>query len=120
MRLPNLGAASLFLIAAAVQFNDPDPLYWILVYAGTAAIALARGLGHHSVFWTGVCSGAVAAGIAWTLPAFGAYLTSGNLASILGDMSSGPHVEEAREFIGLVLALVLLGAYAFADAQKRY
>jgi hypothetical protein len=32
--------AALFLYIAALQFNDPDPLYWIIVYVGTAAVEL--------------------------------------------------------------------------------
>ena len=44
--------AALFLYIAYIQLNDPDPLYWIIIYAGTAAIALAKGLGRSSEFWT--------------------------------------------------------------------
>jgi hypothetical protein len=32
---------ALFLVSAAVQWNDPDPLYWIAIY-GAAAILAAR------------------------------------------------------------------------------
>jgi len=33
--------AALFLVAAAVQYNDPDPAYWIAIY-GVAALLAAR------------------------------------------------------------------------------
>jgi hypothetical protein len=33
--------AALFLVSAAVQWNDPDPVYWIAVY-GAAAVLAAR------------------------------------------------------------------------------
>jgi len=34
--------AALFVVAAAVQWNDPDPFYWIAIY-GVAALLAARG-----------------------------------------------------------------------------
>jgi hypothetical protein len=36
----------LFVVAAAVQWNDPDPLVWILTYATGAALSLAAAIGH--------------------------------------------------------------------------
>ena len=108
----NIAAAAVFLVFAAIQLNDPDPLYWILVYAGTAAVALAQALGRHSRFWTGACVGAVAAGMVSTAPSFGQYLISGNLGSLFGDMAGGDYVENSREFLGLLMALVLLIVYS--------
>jgi hypothetical protein len=35
------GMAALFVLSAAVQWNDPDPAYWIAIY-GVAAILAAR------------------------------------------------------------------------------
>ena len=36
-----LSFAGLFLVSAALQFNDPDPLYWSVAYAA-AALACVR------------------------------------------------------------------------------
>jgi hypothetical protein len=33
--------AALFVVSAAVQWNDPDPVYWIAIY-GAAALLAAR------------------------------------------------------------------------------
>lgn len=33
--------ACLFILAGAVQYNDPDPFIWMLLYGGGAALALA-------------------------------------------------------------------------------
>ena len=118
VRLWSFAAAALFGVFAIIQVNDPDPLYWILVYAGTAIVALAYGLGRHSRFWTGVCLGAVVAGIISTAPGFGEYVTSGNLGSILGEMTGGDYVENSREFLGLVLALILLVTYSIKGSQS--
>jgi len=115
----HFGAAAVFSACAALQFNDPDPIYWILVYGGTAVIALARGLNRYSGFWTGVCAGAIAVGLLSTAAGFGEYLRSRNPGSLLGDMESASYVEQSREFLGLTLALILLLAYAIGRARRR-
>ena len=126
VRLWNFGAAALFVVIAALQLNDPDPIYWVLVYGGTAMIAFAQGLGSHSRFWTGACIGAVATGIISTAPAFGDYLRSenlgnlfsepGNLSGFFSGMGSSDYIENSREFLGLVLAFVLLTAYSIKNS----
>ena len=120
MKLWNFVAAALFAGFAALQFNDPDPVYWILVYGGTAMVAFAQGLGRHSRFWTGVCVGVVVVGIISAAPGFGDYLTSGDPGSILGDMAGGDYVENSREFLGLALAFILLATYSIKNSQSRW
>lgn len=102
--------AALFLYIAYIQLNDPDPLYWIIIYAGTAAIALAKGLGRSSEFWTTILIGAAAAGMITATPALVEFIAAGDFAAI-GDMDRAPYVEPAREFGGLLLALSLLLYY---------
>ena len=36
MKVTNSIMAFLFMLSVAVQFNDPDPLVWVLVYAAAA------------------------------------------------------------------------------------
>ena len=102
--------AAFFLYMAYLQFNDPDPLYWLIVYAGTAAIALAKGLGRSSDFWTTILIGATAAGMIIATPSLVEFIAAGDFAAI-GDMDRAPYVEPAREFGGLLLALILLLYY---------
>ena len=45
MRILNPIMAALFLLSAAVQFNDPDPIQWIAIYTTAAfACVLATGV----------------------------------------------------------------------------
>ncbi len=37
MRNLNYVLAVVFFAMAGLQFNDPDPIYWVAVYGGTAA-----------------------------------------------------------------------------------
>lgn len=110
MKILHFIFAALFLYIAFLQINDPDPLYWIIIYAGTAAIALAKGLGRSSDFWTTILIGAIAAGMIIASPSVAEFITAGDFTAI-GDMDRAYYVEPAREFGGLLLALVLLLYY---------
>ena len=98
---------ALFLYMAYIQLNDPDPLYWIVVYVGTAAIAFARWRGISSDFWTSILIGATAAGMIIATPGLVDFIAAGDF-SVIGDMSNAPHVEPAREFGGLLIAFCFL------------
>jgi hypothetical protein len=99
--------ALLFTAAAALQLNDPDPLYWFCAYAGVAlaCVQFAMRRGPQALVWlvTGFCL----AGAAVTASGFLGWLDGG--ASLLSGMGE-PNVELAREFLGAVIALMLLGA----------
>ena len=112
MRIVHFLLGALFILFATLQFNDPDPLYWVAVYSGTALVTLGKGLGRSSEFFTAVMIGAVAAGMMITTPGFADYVSSGNFNSIFGDMREFEYVEPTREFLGLSLALSLLLYYA--------
>lgn len=45
MKIAGWIAAALFLFSAALQWNDPDPLRWIVAYCTTAALSVAASLG---------------------------------------------------------------------------
>jgi|TARA_B110000263_G_C15261211_1_gene488918 hypothetical protein len=106
------GLALLFFIFAVIQLNDPDPVYWVLVYGGTAAILIGRSFGKRNQFWTGVCFGVALTGLISTAPSFIQYLTSGTLLSILSEMRDQIYVENSREFIGLVMSLTVIATHA--------
>ena len=104
-------AALLFFFIGVLQLNDPDPIYWVAVYGGTALIALAKALGRYSDFWAAVAIGAVLAGILQAIPFFIEYLQAGEFGSIFGEMRDRDFVEPTREFGGLLIALALLVYY---------
>ena len=109
MRLIDAGIAVLLLVFAFVQLNDPDPAYWVLVYAGTGAVFLAAVVGRYSYFVASALVGAVLAGMAIALPGFFDYFRSQDASSLVGAMlPEKPWVEPAREFLGLGINLALL------------
>lgn len=97
----------LFAYMAWIQLNDPDPLYWIAVYSGSALVAVAAAFGRSSGFWTAILLGAVAAGMIIAAPGVLDYFAAGEFANI-GDMANASYVEPAREFGGLLIAFAFL------------
>ena len=104
MKAFHVALGGLFLYMAYIQLNDPDPWYWILVYAGTAAIAFARSAGKNSEFWTTILLGAVGGGMVVAAPGLADFIAAGDIG-VIGDMQNAPYVEPAREFGGLLIAL---------------
>ena len=108
-----------FLVVAALQFNDPDPIYWILVYVLVAAIPAGKIFDRKFPRTLMVASGMVLAGLLISGPGFIDYLTSTDYAAIGGSMMDAkPYVEFAREFIGLFFAGVCLIYYGRTIAIK--
>lgn len=82
--------AVLFLYAVVVQFNDPDPVQWMLVY-GAAAVLSALAAARRLAFWPPLVLAGVA--LAWA----GAVLPP----ALAQDLSLA--AEEPRELFGLLI-----------------
>ena len=107
------------LAFAALQLNDPDPATWILFYLICAAVpALAlfnRPI--KPVFWIAL----ILCGINLALYASGAYNYYLHRAQepLMQSMNPDkPYIEEAREFLGALIALVLVVASSALSALQ--
>lgn len=102
-------ATLLFGLMAAIQWNDPDPLYWIAVYAAVAVVTAAAVVGRRLPRFALVALGAATAGALIAVPGFVDYLQSGNWGAIGEHMNDEePYIEQGREFVGLVFAAAVL------------
>ncbi len=105
MRIPALIIALLFALFAVLQWNDPDPLVWILAYG---AVALLWGLAATGRFYkmpTVAVAVVITVWMAMLVPGFVSWVDSG-MPSIVGTMQAeAPHIEVVREFLGLLVAL---------------
>ncbi|MGI9344102.1 MAG: transmembrane 220 family protein [Gammaproteobacteria bacterium] len=104
---------AMLAVTAVLQFNDPDPAYWVTVYGLGAAVPLMHALGRQARFLAALTIGMIISGMLYAAPGFFDYLVSGRWGSITGSMD-GPdaYVEPAREFIGLLIALAIVSFYA--------
>ncbi|MBK8702664.1 MAG: transmembrane 220 family protein [Saprospiraceae bacterium] len=111
--------ASLFLLFAVVQYNDPDPWLWIAIYLTVAVSSGLTSLGRYNRW---LAWGTLAAALVWMgllLPDFIHWIQMG-APSIVGSMKAeAQHIELTREFLGLVLCvLVQLSQIIWAWRKK--
>ena len=105
--------AVLFLISAALQFNDSDPKRWIAVYAAAAAACLfARRVRHGA--WLAVAIGVVSLAWAATLSPILPELRLAELALIHYLVVGGPNRD-----VDQIMAVVRKPDGARADALVR-
>lgn len=106
--------AALFLFAAAVQYNDPDPLRWMAIY-GLAALACVLSLWRRLPRLVPVVVGLGTVAWAGTLaPGVVGRVSVGELFQSYGMLSET--VEEAREMGGLLIVAVWMGLLALVGS----
>jgi transmembrane protein TMEM220 len=116
VRFLDLTMALLFAFAAALQFNDPDPVQWIAIYSAACALSLVACARRRVPPAAAILVFVIA--IVWAaLIAFG-----GPAASEYGHMfdaweMKSPSVEEAREASGLLIVAAWM-AVLFIRARR--
>ena len=108
----------LFILCAAVQFNDPDPYYWIAIYGTVAVIS---GFAVVGKYVKNVILTVIVICIIWMftlIPGVIDWIEKG-MPSIIGSMKAeSPHIEYLREFLGLFIALLAL-IFHYLQAKKH-
>jgi hypothetical protein len=115
-RAANVAMAALFAFAAAVQYNDPDPLRWMALYLAAAAACVLAVLRRLPRF-VPIAVGLVA--LAWA-----ATLAPHVLGSVgLGEMVEAwemkdVRVEEGRETYGLLIVAAWMTVLALKGRRR--
>ena len=113
--------ATVFISFALMQYNDPDPLRWILMYGLVAVVCIYAGL-ERKISQSIIKFGLVACGV-WCmalLPEFYAWIHMG-MPTITGSMKAEePHIEYTREFLGLVLCGLVLGMHLHPQEHDKH
>lgn len=120
MRVVNFILAIMFLGFAFLQLNDPDPARWILiygvmavfciaamfeVYARKAILAVMIIYGIYSVFYiNGVTE----------------WLQQEDLSVLFDDVAKMEYIyiEESREFLGLIICIIVLAFYLYRSGKR--
>lgn len=123
MKVFNIVFCVLFIIFAALQYNDPDPYLWMPIYLYGAVLCwLAfRGKPYPGAYLSGIA--------VYTLYAVYKFLekngvwdwaTKHNAENIAGTMKAEtPWIEDTREFFGLfILIAVLFINYRYTKRKK--
>jgi len=108
MKFLNAFLAVLFFLCAGLQYNDPDPLPWMLAYSIVATLCALAAFGG---YFKWITVGVIVALAIWMfalLPGVIGWVSDG-MPSIAGSMKAEtPYIEETREFGGLLLAIAAL------------
>jgi hypothetical protein len=117
LSLASLLFAGLFTLGAAVQYNDPDPVRWMLVYGAAAAASLLAALGR--LHWAAPAAVALVA-LLWAAtlaPHVLGVVKPGDLVSAWEMKDSA--IEEGREMYGLLIIFGWMGMLALATRARR-
>jgi hypothetical protein len=110
MKIVNLVLAVMFLAFAFVQINDPDPLLWIAIYGVMAVICIMAAFKYYQplAMYVLLILFVVYGYILW--PGMKEWLAQDDRSVLFDDIAKMEHlyIEEAREFLGLVICDVVL------------
>jgi hypothetical protein len=112
-KIVDISVAIVFILFALVQWNDPDPLIWILMYLCVAAIPIMKLLGKRIKYYEYGLFLLLMIGLATYLPSIYQWLQDG-MPSITTEMKADtPYVEWVREALGLLISVVAVVLYQF-------
>lgn len=122
MKIFNIIFCVLFILFAAVQYNDPDPWKWIILYLYAAVLCglAARNKFYPVAYLIGiVVYGAYAIYKIFDQNGLIDWIIQHQAENIAETMKAEkPWIEESREFFGLViLIVVLLVNYVYAKRR---
>ncbi|WP_246052614.1 transmembrane 220 family protein [Leptospira semungkisensis] len=100
--------AAYFILAAGLQYNDPDPLHWMLLYLTSAIACVLAAIRKDSLPLLYALMGMASIEIAITANGFFTWLKAGNENLIVAKMSAEkPYIELGREFLGALISLAV-------------
>lgn len=109
MRITNFILALIFGLFAIVQYNDPDPLRWILLYGFIAFVSLLAGFKRYypTLLWLGIIICVV-----WASTLFQSVrelLMEHSPRELVESMQAKkPYIEGSRESFGLLISALVL------------
>jgi hypothetical protein len=110
MKVTNIVLAVMFLLFAFVQINDPDPFLWIAIYGAMAAVCVMAAFHYYirPLMWLLLAGFIIYLVILW--PGMSEWLKQDDKSVLFDEGMKMQHlyIEESREFLGLVICIVVL------------
>ena len=96
----------IFVLFAAVQYNDPDPVPWILYYLAVAVLMGAAAMDKYLKWQLIVIAIVTIGGLVYFSPGVYDWAINHNAENIAQQMKADKiYIEETREFFGLIISL---------------
>ncbi len=122
MKIFNIIFCIIFVIFAALQYNDPDPYLWIPIYLYAAILCgmAARNKFYPIAYLIGIALYAIYAAYEFfTKDGVLDWMQKHHAQNIAGTMKAKtPWIEDTREFFGLVILIVVLLINYFYSRRK--
>lgn len=122
MKIFNLIFCLLFIIAAVLQYNDPDPYLWIPIYLYAAILCgLAAGQKYYpKLYLAGIVAfSAYAVYLLFTDEGMLDWISEHDAGNIAQSMkATKPWIENTREFFGLAIIITVL-TVNYIDAKRK-
>jgi hypothetical protein len=121
MRIVNFILAIMFLVFAFLQVNDPDPVLWILIYGSMSVVCIMAIFEYYHRILILVLAVLFLIYCYILLPGVKEWLQQEDKSVLFDEGMKMQHlfVEEAREFLGLVISLLVLLFYFLQSARKK-
>ena len=99
--------SGLFLLFAIVQWNDPDPLIWMIFYGVMSLIYILLALGKRFAFYLSILMLITCIiYMGFILPEIIKWIKDGMPSIVQSMKATIPTIEYTREFLGLLLCLI--------------
>ena len=99
--------SGLFLLFAIVQWNDPDPVIWMIFYGVMSLIYILLALGKRFAFYISVLMLITCIiNMGFILPEIIKWIKDGMPSIVQSMKATIPTIEYTREFLGLLLCLI--------------
>lgn len=122
MKVFNIIFCLLFIVFAALQYNDPDPYIWMPIYLYAAVLCwlAAKGRYFTKAYLLGIAAYLIyAAYLAFVKNGLLDWISQHHAENIAETMKAEqPWIEQSREFFGLIILIVVLAINYFI-AQKK-
>lgn len=117
-KITNAVLAIMFILFAALQANDPDPWWWVLLYLVTGVVCMIAAYNTYIKPLIALAILACLATFLYYVPGLYEWATEHQLGDIVESMKAEKgYIEESRESLGALLALAVL-AYQYVRAGK--
>ncbi|MEI9921377.1 MAG: transmembrane 220 family protein [Bacteroidota bacterium] len=120
MKILKIFFAVLFLLFALVQINDPDPLLWIVVYGSMMVVSVMSIYNRYPLqIMVVMASGFLIMTIIY-FDGFKTWFDSADRSLLFDDLAKMqfPYIEEAREFLGLLICIAVLIFYFYLSQRS--
>jgi len=120
-KIVNIVLALLFVSFVSVQFDDPDPLLWVLIYLNMVAICAWSAFRLPNKYWLLITAIGYLIYAVYLFPGAVDWFKSPDRSLLFDDLAKMqyPYIEETREFLGLVISLLVLFWIGFSLKRKK-